>query len=340
MWPPIRNGSIACSSSARPQSAPMPLGPHILCAGDRDEVGAERLHVDRHVRRGLRGVADEDRALLVRPRGELLDRVDRAERVRDEVRRDDLDVAAARRSRRASRDRARPARRAGSSASSAPVLPAMYCHGHEVRVVLELGDDDEVAGAEVRQPPRVRDEVDRLGRVADEDDLARVGRVERRRAPSRARPRAPPSRARRARRRRDARSRTTSRRTPSSRRASGAASASSRRSRGRRAACRGSPARRSGSPRAARARRASRESSGHDPMVKAVAGRTARSDSLRLLRRRDACRRPWAGCRRRAVRTSPRSLLRHARPSVRRPHAPGVSSSMLRPFPSRRSITA
>ena len=33
--------------------------------------------------------------------------------------------------------------------------------GHEVRVVLELGDEDEVAGAEVVQPPGVRDEVQR-----------------------------------------------------------------------------------------------------------------------------------------------------------------------------------
>ena len=51
----------------------MPLGPHILCAENDDEVAAERLHVDAHVRRGLSGVDDHDRALLVRPGGELLD---------------------------------------------------------------------------------------------------------------------------------------------------------------------------------------------------------------------------------------------------------------------------
>ena len=45
--------------------------------------------------------------------------------------------------------------------------------GHEVRVVLELGREHDVARAEVGEPPRVRDEVQRLGRVADEDDLAR-----------------------------------------------------------------------------------------------------------------------------------------------------------------------
>ena len=54
---------------------------------------------------------------------------------------------------------------------------------HEVRVVLELGDEDDVARAEVGEAPRVRDEVDRLGRVADEDDLARGRRVHERAAP-------------------------------------------------------------------------------------------------------------------------------------------------------------
>ena len=42
-------------------------------------------------------------------------------------------------------------------------------------MVLELGDEDEVARAELVQAPRVRDEVDRLGRVPDEDHLARAG---------------------------------------------------------------------------------------------------------------------------------------------------------------------
>jgi hypothetical protein len=51
---------------------------------------------------------------------------------------------------------------------------------NEVRVVLELGDDDRVAGAEVVAAPRVGDEVQALGRVSDEDDFACVGRVEER----------------------------------------------------------------------------------------------------------------------------------------------------------------
>ena len=122
-------------------------------------------------------------------------------------------------------------------------------------MVLELGHDDDVAGPEVVEAPRVGDEVERLGPVAREDDLPRRGRVDEARAPSRARPRSRPSSARRACRRPDGRSRTTSRRTPASRPAPAGASARSWPSRGRRAACRGSRARTRGSPRAADGRR-------------------------------------------------------------------------------------
>src|SRR5439155_252418 len=52
--------------------------------------------------------------------------------------------------------------------------------GHEVRVVLELGRNDDVAGAETVEAPGVGDEVQRLGRAAREDDLARGGRVDER----------------------------------------------------------------------------------------------------------------------------------------------------------------
>ena len=48
----------------------------------------------------------------------------------------------------------------------------------EVGVVLHLGQDDGVAAVDVAPAPRVGDEVDRLGRVAGEDDLVAVGRVD------------------------------------------------------------------------------------------------------------------------------------------------------------------
>ena len=60
----------------------------------------------------------------------------------------------------------------------APVLLGDELPGDEVRVVLELGDHDGVAGAEILEAPGVRDEVDRLGRAAREDHLALGRRVE------------------------------------------------------------------------------------------------------------------------------------------------------------------
>ena len=54
-------------------------------------------------------------------------------------------------------------------------LPAgQLLPGHEVRVVLHLGEHDPVALADVHVAPGAGDEVDRLGGVADEDDLAAV----------------------------------------------------------------------------------------------------------------------------------------------------------------------
>ena len=149
----------------------MPLGPQSLWDGDRDEVRAERLDVDDAMRRRLRRVDDHDRALLVRPCGERLDRVDRPERVRDEIVRDDLDVALAREPvERVELQLAVVVDRDVPEAAPGPLRDELP--RHEVRVVLELGDDDDVARPEVVEPPGVRDEVDRLGRAAREDDLA------------------------------------------------------------------------------------------------------------------------------------------------------------------------
>ena len=43
--------------------------------------------------------------------------------------------------------------------------------GHEVRVVLHLGQQDFVAGADVGVAPAPRDQIDRMGRAGGEDDL-------------------------------------------------------------------------------------------------------------------------------------------------------------------------
>ena len=44
---------------------------------------------------------------------------------------------------------------------------------HEVGVVIHRRHDDQIALLDVAAPPRLRDEVDRLGRIPNEDDLAR-----------------------------------------------------------------------------------------------------------------------------------------------------------------------
>ena len=150
-----------------------------LVRRDREEVTTERLHVDRTMRRSLCSIDDHDRALGVCPLGELLDRVDRAERVRDEIVRNDLDVAA--RSELVERIQLelpeivdRDVRELGTG-SLGDELPR-----HEVGVVLELGDDDDVAGAEIVVTPRVRHEIQRLGCAAREDHLAIRRRVDER----------------------------------------------------------------------------------------------------------------------------------------------------------------
>ena len=63
--------------------------------------------------------------------------------------------------------------------------------------------DDRVGLADVLAAPRVGDEVDGLGRVADHDDLARIRRAEERPRSWPAHPRRPPSLPRRSRRSRD-----------------------------------------------------------------------------------------------------------------------------------------
>ena len=43
--------------------------------------------------------------------------------------------------------------------------------GHDVAMMLQRGEQDAVAGLQMVPPPALRDQVDPLGRAADEDDL-------------------------------------------------------------------------------------------------------------------------------------------------------------------------
>ena len=156
---------------ATPEGADARRAAHLV-RRKREEVTAELLDVDRVVRCRLSRVDDHDRAAVVRPGRQPLDRVDRSERVRDEVVGDNLDVADAGDVVQGIKPKLAVViqwdRFEGRAGSLGDVLP-----GNEVRVVLELGDDDDVAGAEVVEAPRVGDQVDALGRAVREDHLAR-----------------------------------------------------------------------------------------------------------------------------------------------------------------------
>src|SRR3990170_3649793 len=149
--PPKLKGDILSSSSARPQSTPTPVGPQTLC---EEKARKSQPSAWTSIRRCGAACAASTTMIAPcsRPRNELLDRVDRPESVRDEVRGDDLDAAFPRD--RVERvelqlattvDGDRAERRAGTLRDLLP--------GHEVRVVLELGRGDEVAGAEIVEPP-------------------------------------------------------------------------------------------------------------------------------------------------------------------------------------------
>ena len=166
-----------CLEQARPapQCADARRAAHLV-GRECEEVAVELLHVDRVVRRGLRRVDDHDRSLVVGPGCKSLDRVDRAERIRDEVVGDDLDVpqscdlverVEAELAVRVERDRGE-----GRAVALGDVLPR-----DEVRVVLELRDEHDVPRAEVVEAPRIGDEIDALRRPVSEDQFARIGRI-------------------------------------------------------------------------------------------------------------------------------------------------------------------
>ena len=64
--PPPRNGGISSSSSRRPHSTPIPVGPQHLVAGEAQEVGPQLLHVNGHMRDRL-GVNQHQRTGRVEP---------------------------------------------------------------------------------------------------------------------------------------------------------------------------------------------------------------------------------------------------------------------------------
>src|ERR1043166_3918876 len=153
-----------------------PGGREHLVAGDAVEVAAQVLHVNLDMRSALRAVNEDGDAQLVRARRNLLDGVDRAERVRDVADADELRALAEERVELVEQEFARVVHRDDPEARA--LLLAEHLPGDEVRVVLHLGDDDLVTLSDELAPVAVHDEVDGLGDAAHEDALARLARVQ------------------------------------------------------------------------------------------------------------------------------------------------------------------
>ena len=143
-----------------------------LVAGGGVEVDPELAHVHAHLRQRLGAVDEDQRSGLVGIPGDLRDRVVGAEHVGDVGDGDEL-------------------RLPGEGGlelvhEQLPVVvdPDPVDHGagrlgellpgHDVGVVLHVGQHDPIAGADVRRTPGAGDQVDGLGRVANEGHLAPV----------------------------------------------------------------------------------------------------------------------------------------------------------------------
>ena len=206
--PPVMNGGIAAQDLGPAPEAADPGRPEHLVAGEGHEVHIELADVDRHVRHRLAGVEHDQRAdrrgpaPRPAPTGLIVpSRFDWC------VNAHDLRALGDDRRRGRSRSR-RPSSVSPIHRSDRAGLVAQLLPRHEVRVMLHLGDDDLVARAEDeplgtvgqgcavcllrrRGAEGIRDEIERLGGVAREDQF--LGRVRRRsRRPPLARPRRPP----------------------------------------------------------------------------------------------------------------------------------------------------
>ena len=178
--PPVRNGGIASSSSRRPYSTPIPLGPEHLVPGERREVDVQRVEVDRLVRHRLAGVQHGERTHRlgagrpIRPPARGAGHIRMVAECNDfdtlvELQRVQVDAAVV--------GYAVPAQRGAGA-------PGQLLPRDQIGVVFEFGGDDDVAGTDGAlrsgRPQHIRDQVERLGGVLGEHQLVGVGADERR----------------------------------------------------------------------------------------------------------------------------------------------------------------
>src|ERR1035438_10025289 len=156
-------------------------GEHLV-PGEDQEVQAERCHIGDLVRHRLRAVTEHQRPDRVRPRGDLRDRRQGAGHIGLAGQGHDL---GARVDQLVEGAEIQPALRGHRDpAQRGPGAQAELLPWHQVRVVLHFGDqhlvtraDPEPLGGRAcggRVAHRVGDQVDRLGRVLGEHDLARI----------------------------------------------------------------------------------------------------------------------------------------------------------------------
>lgn len=143
-----------------------------MCAKGK-EVGSQVGHIDRHVRQRLRAVDDQIAAVLVDELAEVLDRVLDAQHVRNLTHGQNLGLGTHLGKNLLGGELAGLGRVEVDELGAG--LAADLLPRNQVGVVLHDGDDDLVTGLEHRGCKALGDQVERLARVAGEDDLVGLG---------------------------------------------------------------------------------------------------------------------------------------------------------------------
>ena len=168
MPPPPRNGGIDSRSSARAQSTPIPVGPSILCAlKQATSTSRAATSIGAWPTSWAASIAMSAPAACAAS----------ARRCSGGIVPSTLDIPVTERSLAPASCSSRSCRSSRKASLTDEVAQLDAALGlelqprDEVRVVLHLGEHDDVALGEERRPPGSREEVERLGRVLREDHL-------------------------------------------------------------------------------------------------------------------------------------------------------------------------